>query len=342
MPSPEEFAQNSHGVGAPPNIEALKARARQIRQAQAAGRPIPEHNENFAVQQNYTPVQPNYEQVDDVRLPTTDEELELVRTRFKLASFYEALLEQPVFGDDTYTDPYANLVQNELTEWVKGRMSELVGIRNNPEGFTDEDVHLLRNLAQGLGSNGVKALILLANRMVNPPQPTVPVQALRATVTPPPAEEPVEEEDSGGSAMSLFSAPTPEPAPAPKVAAPTPQVTQAKSKTPRVRRAKLPGGPACDQAQAPQVAKSEEAPQGKRKKLARDPLASVKALAASRGQVAPEVAPQPQQAAPAAPFSQAVPVPMPKGLNMTCAMEAAAGAALTNAKVIEATGGGVF
>jgi hypothetical protein len=280
---------------------------------------------------------------------TADEELEMVRKRFKLASYYEALLEQPTFGDDVYTDQYAAQVQAELTEWVKGRMSELVGIRNNPEGFLDDEVQLLKSLAQSLGVNGVKALIFLAERVLNPTPvavaPPVPRQPAIAVVHPPAthtpdAPEPTED-DEGSSAMSLLAPP---PAPAVPVVSP-PQVTPSKSRVPTVRRARVPGARAASLAKpvAPQQAETSGASQKRPRKRSADPLAAGKAAVAAAGQAgagcAPQVSPAPVEATPA-PAHQ--PVPMPKGLAMTMAMENKAGEALRDAKIINTTGGGVF
>lgn len=350
MPSAEEFAPRpGGGTMTPQRMEELRARARAVRHAQATGTPIPGTGMATTAP---APSQPAYEPPEQgwaaetaVAAYTTDEELELVRKRFKLANYYEALLEQPAFGDDVYSDPYAATVQAELTEWVKGRMSELVGIRNNPEGFLDDEVQLLKSLAQSLGSNGVKALVFLADRVLNPPTPA-PVFAPPAPsgVQPTaPAPEPEPEEDEGSSAMSLSVAPTPAPAPAAPAA--PPQVSPAKARAPRVRRARVPGAAVASQAAPPAQAQAEApaaAPQKRTRKRSSDPLAAGRALVASQGQPDAESAPAPAQAAPAAPTIHPAPVPMPHGLGMTMAMEQKAGEALRDAKVIEATGAGVM
>lgn len=355
MPSPEEFGggESAHGVGAAPrtasgapDIEALKARARAVRQAQATGVPIPGTGVSMVQPVRPVPVQaptqwqPAPAQTNvSIPTPSVDEELELVRARFKLASYYEALIEQPAFGDDVFSDPYAAQVQHELTEWVKGRMMELTGVRNNPEGFLDEEVQLLKSLAQGLSPNGVRALMALVERLLNPTPPPAPVD-----LTPPapaPAalrESPAEDEDQGGSAG--FLAPPPAPPPAPPAAAP--QVVPAKPRRPYVRRARVPGAPVAATAVPPQSSEPAEPttpPQKRTRKRSADPLAAGKAAVASAGQPETDEAPT----APAAPAPAAVqPVPMPRGLSMSMAMEQKAGEALRSAQVIQATGGGVL
>lgn len=357
MPSPEEFAgSTAHGVGAAPRLadgrpdmEALKRRAREVREAQARRAPIPGTGAGVLaaapVQPAWGPPQPEPVQ-ESYSTPAqlADRELEEVRTRFKLASYYEALLEQPAFGDDVNTDPYAAQVQTELTDWVKGRMSELVGIRNNPEGFQDDEVQLLRSLAQQLGANGVLALVSLADRMLNPPPRLAVSRDLPGVEGRPGQLAPVEEDDDqGSSAMSLSAAPAAAP-PAPPPA--SPQVAPVKAKRPYVRRAKVPGAPVAAQATSPAAAPPVEEPSQRRgRKRSSDPLAAGKAAVASAAQgetaAAPAAAPAPGATVPQ-PSTAVQPMPMPRGLGMTMAMEQKAGEALRDAKVIAATGGGVL
>lgn len=348
MPSPEEFGNVSEGhnvASAPrtadgrPDLEALKARARAIRLAQASGAPIPDTGVAMAqpppppqtfAPDPYSQPAPTYAQ----QRANRNDELEQVRVRFKLASYYEALLEQPVFGDDIYSDPYAAQVHSEVTEWATGRMAELAGVRNNPEGFTEEEVALLKSLAQALGSNGVKALVVLADRILTPP-PAPPVN-LTPTPAPaymaPPAPLPEPEEDEGSSAMS-FVTPPPPPAPVPA----PPQVNQSKPRGARVRRVAVPGKPA--QSDPIPEAPAKRGP-GRPRKIASDPLAAGKAAVAASASPEPANAPAGTPGPSVAPTPQ--PLPMPRGLAMSMAMEQKAGEALRDAKVIEATGGGVF
>ena len=370
MPSPEEFggsADGVHGVGAAPrtaygapDMEALKARAREIREAQARKVPIPGTGVGMLqpaavpvqapVQWHQSAPQPTQSYVQAP--PSIDEELEQVRAKFKLASYYEALIEQPAFGDDVHSDPYAAQVQHELTEWVKGRMMELTGVRNNPEGFLDEEVQLLKAFAQGMGLNGIRALQALADRVLNPPAspPPPPVDLTPPRVAAPvyapaPTAPPDEtDEDQGSSAMS-FAAAAP-------VAPPPPQVAPVKSRRPYVRRARVPGAPAASQATVPggneasPAAESEPVSQRRGRKRAADPLAAGRAAVASSGQPeapnAPAGQPGASVAAVAQPPNAVQPVPMPKGLGMSMAMEQKAGEALRNVRVIESTGGGVL
>ena len=373
MPSPEEFAPRAaQSMMTPERMEELRARARAVRHAQATGAPIP-GTDYATTAPAAVPVQPPAQLMASpapvgaaptAYMPQPQTELELVRMRFKLASYYEALIAEPVFGDDVYSDPYAAQVHAEVTEWASNRMAELAGVRQNPEGFLDDEVQLLKTLAQSLGPDGVKALVFLADRVLNPPAPPPAPPAAPAqptwtpspshgpngsTVTAAPAEAPAEvpqDEDEGSSAMSLSVAPAPQPA-AP--AAAPPQVAPAKPRSPRVRRARVPGAPAVTTQPGADVAPQGEqpAPQKRRGKRAADPLAAGRALVASAAQ--PEVqsapaaapgAPAPAAAAPA--VNHPAPVPMPKGLGMSMAMEQKAGEALRDAKVIEATGGGVM
>ena len=340
MPSPEEFGggETSRSVGAAPrtasggpDMEALKARARAIRRAQVSGAPIPDTGLAVTGMALASAPMPQH-QPQPALMGTTyvDDEMELVRARFKLASYYEALIEQPAFGDDVNFDPYAAQVQHELTEWVKGRMMELTGVRNNPEGFLDDEVQLLKHLAQGLGPNGARALIALAERMLNPPvtEPS-PSSSAAVDLTP---------DEPGSSAGFMAAAPAAAPRPTVAEQAP-PQVTPAKPKRPYVRRAKVPGAPAATQATAPASEEAESEPQKRGRKRASDPLAAGKAAVAATTQPAAPEAPAGQ---PGVPANAVQPVPMPKGLGMSMAMEQKAGEALRNVKVIEATGAGIM
>lgn len=353
MPSAEEFApRGAAGPMTPERMQALRDRARAVRQAQATGAPIP-GTDYQTTAPTPVPVQPPAQLMQECRpavpapMPAAAQsELDLVRQRFKLASYYEALIAEPVFGDDVLTDPYAAQVHAEVTAWASNRMAELAGIRDNPEGFLDEEVQLLKALAQNLGSEGVRALLFLADRVLNPPAATPPAPPTQVTTppsapTPTSAEEP--EDDQSSSAMALSVAPA-------QVAPPTqPQVAPAKPKQPRVRRARVPGAPAVQPgAEAP-----AETPRRGRRTRSADPLEAGRAIVASQAQPPAPNAPTAQPSAPAPgpvamptnllpPASHATPVPMPKGLGMTMAMEQKAGEALRDAKVIETTGGGVL
>lgn len=348
MPSAEEFApRGSAGAMTPQRMQELRERASAVRRAQATGAPIPGTDYQTSVAPAPVPVQPPAQFVSGITAapvavtPATSE-LDLVRQRFKLASYYEALIAEPIFGDDVLTDPYAAQVHAEVTAWASNRMAELAGIRDNPEGFLDEEVQLLKVLAQGLGPNGVQALLMLVERMLTPPAAPVREAAAAPAVTQPPPAPPAapaspegETEDEGGSAMTLAVAPQ--------------QAAPAKPKQPRVRRARVPGAPAVQPgAQAAEPA--AEAPRRGRRTRSADPLEAGRAIVASQGQPAvasaPAAAPGVQAASPAqqstatTPVQQ--PVPMPRGLGMTMAMEQKAGESLRDAKIIEATGAGVL
>jgi hypothetical protein len=217
-------------------------------------------------------------------------------------------------------------------------MMELTGVRNNPEGFEDDDVQLLKQLAQGLGSNGVKAVIMLAERVLNPsvpqqnPAPRY-VETVPAPIEPSPTPAPVAEDDEPSSAMSFTPlAPTPQ-------AAPT---VPTRNRKPQVRRARAPGQAPTVQTAAAPAPEAAEAPAPRRgRKRGDDPLAAGKAAVAQQAAPTAPAAPgaaQPPSAAP--PTHQ--PVPMPRGLGMTMAMEQKAGESLAHARVIEASGGGVL
>ena len=360
MPSSEEFS-NRGAPMTPEKMQALQARAREIRQARAAGAPIPGTGFGVApVEQTQSewypqpvPLAHTYEPAPTPLL-SSGNELEQVRTRFKLASYYEALLEQPAFGDSVNTDVYAATVQAELTEWVTGRMSELAGIRNSPEGFVDDEVQLLKSLARGLGDNGVRAVVFLADRIVNPPAPQparTPDLDLDLTLCQKCGQflshghvcDIDQYGDVGPSAISLAPAPPATPTPITPV---QPQVQPAKPKRPYVRRAKVPGQ--SDIAVAVSVPPAVETEPSKRgRKRSGDPLAAGKALVAQATQPGTMSSPGAAQAVTApisAPVSaaQQQPVPMPRGLAMSMAMEQKAGEALSDAHVIQATGGGVM
>lgn len=349
MPSPEEFGNaggEAHSVGAPPNIETLKERARAIRRAQRENAPIPGTGVSMVQPQAVAPFRPAPPQAQPAQFVTgmtaspasDDDELDLIRTRFKLANYYEALIEQPIFGDDVLHDPFAAQVHAEVTAWVKNRMAELVGIRNNPEGFTDEEVQLLKGFVQAVGLNGVRALIALADRVLNPPvqlepppRPTTPSAPMPA----PTVEPPFVEEDEP-SALDLTSGRPPLPLPPEQ----PPQVQATKPHAPRVRRARAPGAPPT--ATVTTAAEPDDVtapPKTRGRKRQADPLAAGRALVASAAGPATPSAPAVTQAAPT---PEVQPVPMPKGMGMTMAMEQKAGEALRSAKVIEATGGGVL
>lgn len=338
MPSPEEFGDinnSHHGVNKPPTLAdgsvdmaLLKQRARQIREAQAKGIPFSPMGLPEVYQQQSVD---NFVQVSSATIIKTnkDEELEQVRVRFKLANYYEALLEQPAFGDDTYTDPYAAQVHSELTEWVKGRMSELVGIRNNPEGFLDEEIKILRSLAQNLNPNGVKAIIFLVDRILNPPQvqpkPAINPPSVVLTQT-----KIINSEDSGDNYSDTFLSPEPVVTPTEPV-----QVATRQPRAPRVRRAKVPGSSTIQMNDSySEKTKPIKEPISAPKKLRIDPLAAGKAAMSNLA------APVLQNSTTAIPVdsNRPVPVPMPHGRALGMAMAQKAEDVIRLGKSIEATG----
>lgn len=75
--------------------------------------------------------------------------LDEIESRLTLAQYYRAVLNQPLFSQN---DAFSARVQSEVTEFVMGRMSELVGAgkKPGPGEFSPEEVQALKALAQRL------------------------------------------------------------------------------------------------------------------------------------------------------------------------------------------------
>lgn len=75
-----------------------------------------------------------------------------IEYRLNLSTFYKAVLEQPLFGDDS--GPFAATVEQEVRQFILGRLGDLLGT-NKPKvevrsQFTDTEAKALKLMAQRL------------------------------------------------------------------------------------------------------------------------------------------------------------------------------------------------
>lgn len=103
---------------------------------------------------------------------------DLIKQRLRLASYYEAILEQPLFDNQ---DQYSVAVETEIRQFIENRLAELLGTKRQPEqgaSFSDVEIRALKALAVRLLSAGT------APRSTNVPSPTAEVASSEAPPEP--------------------------------------------------------------------------------------------------------------------------------------------------------------
>lgn len=287
-------------------------------------------------------VQPRREQEHEQELHTEPEseedELAQIDARLKLASYFRALVEQPPFGEDTNSDPYAAQVQFELTQWVKARMKELVGVKpkTSEASLSQNNILLLNQMMEAIGPNGISALVVLVDKILTKKQESVEL----------PQVDSYENFDVNEQSGGIFLAEPPQAKEPSVVAKPVPKNVPRIEKLditgPKIRKAKVPSVKVSSinlQEEKSEV-DSTQSPKGrgkyKRVKKSEDPIANGKKMVESKD------GPVGTPASPVESVPDIAPMPMPRGRAMEAVMQAKANESLGHPQIIEATGGGVL
>lgn len=97
-----------------------------------------------------------------VEEPSFDDQMSEVEKRLEVAKYYRLVLDDTIFNDPPNVE-VADQVENEIREFVRGRMSQLVGVSEEKKAkvesvFSEEEITALRTIAQPEVISALKAL----------------------------------------------------------------------------------------------------------------------------------------------------------------------------------------
>lgn len=106
---------------------------------------------------------------------TIDSQMSVVETRLEQAQYYRLLLNDSIFSDPG-NPVVAQIVEDEIKEFVRERMSVLVGVGSTDKKsvFSDEEVTALRELASSEVVDTLKALV--SRLLKKPLSPVAPLE----------------------------------------------------------------------------------------------------------------------------------------------------------------------